>query len=323
MNNQPSNANKQSNFQSGFSHQSNVPITKVQLPTQIFQQTPVIHEEIRGEQVEEITPVKNIERLTTNVVQLTQPLYDTETLPVQYQERNLTSKILPDISTPVKSAPIQWDHSTVNYVDTANVVVEKAPVVMETEKRQIIEEIQPVIYKETIVPTVIRSTQPVYQKVIEGTRYSQEVLPPQQLSNSSYSGYGHHQQGGNLGNQQGGNLGNQQGGTLGNQQGGNQGFASGQQQQQGGFWGGQSSNQGLGNQQGGYQGAQRQGNQQGVYKAQRLDNQQGGQQQFQGQSGVQSGQQTGQQFGGQQKIIDEMTTHTTTSNAPYQSVQTL
>lgn len=48
---------------------------------------------------------------------------------------------------------------------------------MESEKKKIIEEIQPVIYREVIQPHIIRVTQPIYEKIIEADVYVTETLP--------------------------------------------------------------------------------------------------------------------------------------------------
>jgi len=79
--------------------------------------------------------------------------------------------------------------NTVRELPTQSTVVEKPAIVNETEKRQIIEEIQPVIYKETVVPTLIRETKPVYQKIVEGTTYTHQTLPPMPLSGSHYASF--------------------------------------------------------------------------------------------------------------------------------------
>jgi len=79
------------------------------------------------------------------------------------------------------------DQSSVNYLDTTSVVVEKPARFIEVERNQVIEEIQPVIYKETVVPTLIQETKPVYQKIVEGPTYIQETMPARNISGSGYS----------------------------------------------------------------------------------------------------------------------------------------
>jgi len=161
-------------------------VSVVPLPTQIVEMPAAVHEQIRAEQVEEIQPVVQVEKFKTEVIQMTQPLMDREIKAVNVQERTLATEVLPEVIQQSGQQRSLRDTSSVEYLQGANLVVEKPPVFMETDKVQIIEEIQPVIYKETIVPTVIRETKPVYQKIVEGPVYVHQTLPPQQLNTSGY-----------------------------------------------------------------------------------------------------------------------------------------
>jgi len=160
-------------------------VTKINLPVQRVEKPTAIHEEIRREQVEEIQPVVNIEKYKTEVIQKTQPLLDKEVKPVHVEQKYLPSETLPEVVMRGTDSRMDQDKSTVNYLETRSVTVEKPPIINETENRQIIEEVQPVIYKETVVPTLIRETKPVYQKVVEGTTYQSETLAPRQLNASN------------------------------------------------------------------------------------------------------------------------------------------
>jgi len=161
--------------------------TFVDLPHQFVERPAAVHEEIRREQVEEIQPVINVEKFKTEVIQKTQPLLDKEVRAVQVEERTLAREMLPEVIMRNTSVPMAREVSTVQYQNPSNIVIEKPAIVNETERRQIIEEIQPVIYKETVVPTLIRETKPVYQRVVEGTTYSHQTLPPMPLSQSHFN----------------------------------------------------------------------------------------------------------------------------------------
>jgi len=179
----------------GFTNQTNygystvnAPIVQeVLLPTQVIEKPIAIHEEIRNERVEEIQPVVNIEKLKTEVHQLTQPLFDREVRAVQMERGTLASQYLPEVNLPGMGAPLPKEVSTVHMQGTTSVMVEKPAIYYETDKKQIIEEIQPVIYKETVIPTVIQETKPIYQKIVEGAVYTQEVLPARGLNTTHYS----------------------------------------------------------------------------------------------------------------------------------------
>jgi len=166
--------------------QSTKVINQVLLPTQIIEKPTAIHEEIRREQVEEIQPIVNVEKLKTEVHQVTQPLLDKEIRPIMVTEKTLPGQYLPEVIQPTTSMRSSGEFNTISYRESSSVTVEKPPIFMETDKKQIIEEIQPVIYKETVVPSVIRETKPSYQKIVEGTTYIQETLPPRELHGTSY-----------------------------------------------------------------------------------------------------------------------------------------
>jgi len=156
--------------------------SSVNLPTQVVEKPVAVHEEIRREMVEEIQPVINVEKLKTEVHQVTQPLFDKEVRSVNIEQRTLATEILPEVMIEGRGVRAVEDHSTVRVLDTKSVVIEKSAQVIEIEKTQIIEEIQPVIYKETIVPTVIQETKPVFQRVVEGAVYVHETLAPQSVA---------------------------------------------------------------------------------------------------------------------------------------------
>jgi len=156
--------------------------TSVALPTQFVEKPVAIHEEIRKELVEEIQPVVNIEKLATEVHQVTQPLFDKEVRPVQIEQRMLDREVLSEVYVEGRGVRAVEDMSTTRYLNTHTVVIEKPTQFVEIEKTQVIEEIQPIIYKETIVPTVIQETKPMFQRVVEGAVYIQETLAPQSVS---------------------------------------------------------------------------------------------------------------------------------------------
>jgi len=157
-------------------------IERVLLPTQIVEKEVAVHEEIRKEIVEEIQPVVEVEKFKTEVHQVTQPLFDKEVMPVMIEKKILATEVLPQVDVAGRGIRMTEDMSTTRMLDTKAVIIEKPAQVIEIEKRQIIEEIQPVIYKETIVPEVIQETKPMYQKIVEGAVYSQTTLPAQEVA---------------------------------------------------------------------------------------------------------------------------------------------
>jgi len=152
------------------------------LPTEIIEKPVVIHENIRREQIEEIQPVVQVEREKTEIRQITQPLTDREVMPVLIEERTLPIEVLPTLTQPSMPAPQRLDVSTRSFDNTMRQVVEKTPIVQETEKWRIIEEVQPIIYRETIVPHVIRTTRPMREVIVEAPIFTEQVLQTRELS---------------------------------------------------------------------------------------------------------------------------------------------
>jgi len=176
-----------SNLGFGSVNASSAVVQEVLLPTQIIEKPVAIHEEIRNERVEEIQPVVNIEKLKTEIHQVTQPLFDKEIKPVHLERGILASQQLPEVNLPGSGLRSMNEVSSVHMQDTSTLTVEKPAIYMETDKKQIIEEIQPVLYKETVIPTVIQETKPIYQRVVEGAVYMQETLPARNLNTTNYS----------------------------------------------------------------------------------------------------------------------------------------
>jgi len=161
-------------------------LEQVMLPAQIIERPVAVHEEIRKEIVEEIQPVLNVEKLKTEIHQVTQPLFDKEVRAVNIEKKVLATEILPEVFIEGRGASLAADISTTKYLASEAVVVEKPAMFVEVEKTQVIEEIQPVLYKETIVPRVIQETKPVYQKIVEGPVYTQQTLAPRSLAETHY-----------------------------------------------------------------------------------------------------------------------------------------
>jgi len=175
---------------------------------------PVIHERIRREEVEEIQPVIHREREKTEIHKITQPIQTSSTLGIVTEEGTLPAQFVPEIRTPGMMAP-PTPIGTRQEVSGQRMRVEKPALVLETEKRNIIEEVQPVVYKETVEPHIIRLTQPIYERIVEGEVYFNDTLPATRDFSSSFQ----QQQQGQFGSQFGSQLGSGQfGGQLGQQQ---------------------------------------------------------------------------------------------------------
>jgi len=150
--------------------------TVTQLPTEHIERPAVIHERIRKEEVEEIQPVIHREHDRTEVHQVVQPMYEGQIDATNVLQKELAAEYRPVLTRGTYvSAPLE--KSTVEFEQAERLRVEKAPIIMETERKKIIEEVQPVVYKEIVQPTLIKETLPIYEKIVEAPVVVKEVRP--------------------------------------------------------------------------------------------------------------------------------------------------
>jgi len=69
------------------------------------------------------------------------------------------------------------DFSTREVTATMSQTVTNAPIIHETITHRVIEEVQPVIYKEIDRPVLIKETQPIYERIVEAPHVHHTVLP--------------------------------------------------------------------------------------------------------------------------------------------------
>lgn len=137
----------------------------------------VIHEKIKREEVEEIQPVIHRELDKTEIKLITQPLLEKEIKPVQFHESILPAEQRSPILPPSTEIPREQFQNMTEFEGVERKVVEKAPIIVETIKKHIIEEVQPIIYKEIHEPHVIKITKPIYERVVEAPVVFRELLP--------------------------------------------------------------------------------------------------------------------------------------------------
>jgi hypothetical protein len=136
---------------------------------------PVVREHIHQTELEEIQPVIHRERERTEVIQVAKPMVERDIRPTQIEE-----KILPaETRAPVVQGESeefrrrymersQMYKSSTEYAPVEREVIEKAPIIKEHITKKIIEEVQPVIYREVTAPHVIKEVRPIYEKIVEG-----------------------------------------------------------------------------------------------------------------------------------------------------------
>jgi len=176
-------------------------------PQVMFQErAPIIHEKIMREEVEEIQPIIHRDHERTEIHQVTQPIVEESVRAVEIVQKELPSQVRATvIAGPQYVASTEVVQNTVQYQQDHK-VVEKPPIYMESEHRTVIEEVQPVLYKEILQPSLVKETLPIYEKIIEPFVLYHETRPVQYLGATAtstatttatagmVSGHGHHHQ---------------------------------------------------------------------------------------------------------------------------------
>jgi hypothetical protein len=146
----------------------------------VIERVPVIHEQIREMEREVVQPVINREREQVEIHQITQPLHQREIRPTIVEQRTLQEEERPVIREQPRSvAPTQAPLQSSSVVaPVMREVFQQQPIVEEVVHRTIREEIQPVLYRETIVPRVIQEMKPIYEKIVEAPRIFKEERAP-------------------------------------------------------------------------------------------------------------------------------------------------
>jgi len=147
---------------------------------------PVIKEHIHPKEREEIQPIIHREREKTEYVEVTKPILERNVMPTQFEEKTLAAETRPTVyqgeseqfKQNYKLATERYK-SSVEVAPTEREVVEKTPIIKEHITKKVIEEIQPVIYREVTEPHIILETRPIYEKVVEGPTLVEkgEMLP--------------------------------------------------------------------------------------------------------------------------------------------------
>lgn len=148
---------------------------------QVVEKNVVVHEHIHPVEKEEIQPIIYREREQMDIKQITQQLHETQIQPTLIQQRELAPQYREAVVE--RSAPIQENVvlPTTTLDATVRSVQVNAPIVNETIKKTVIEEIQPVLERDVFQPVIVQQTQPIYEKVIEAPSVYREILPMREL----------------------------------------------------------------------------------------------------------------------------------------------
>jgi len=132
-----------------------------------IQKDVVVHERIHPVEKEEIQPIIYREREQLDVKQVTQMLHETQIQPTIVQQRELAAEVRAPIVE--RGAVIEENLHFATSTRDATLRTQQvhAPIVEETIKKTVIQEIQPVLERDVFVPTIVQNTQPIYEKIVE------------------------------------------------------------------------------------------------------------------------------------------------------------
>jgi len=153
-----------------------------------FLEKPVIvRETILPEERVTIQPVIHREREQTEFHEVVQPMKERDILPTRLVYATLPNQVTPTLVENDQQFQRSYQESTHRYIPSSEVLptqsqtVEKAPILEEFIHKKIIEEVQPVLYKETVQPTLIEEVQPIYERVVEAPVMSEEIRSVKEL----------------------------------------------------------------------------------------------------------------------------------------------
>jgi len=140
----------------------------------VIARAPVIDETIICEEKEVIQPVVHREIEKTEIRHVIQPVYQDETAPTKFIDRTLAPEFREQILAPpnvleqlqeASSGESAELISTTAATRVSTVVNE--PIIHETIKPHIIEEVRPVIHRTVHEPHIIRERKDIYEKIVE------------------------------------------------------------------------------------------------------------------------------------------------------------
>jgi len=133
----------------------------------------VIQEVHHPIQVEEIQPVVHRDRIRKEVHQVIQPYHEEVIKAPKIIEREALPEHRAAEYKPTDNYKHEFEEgfkgvaSIQEYEDTQNVVIYNEPIIEEVIKKEIINVIQPVIHREIVEPTIIKTKQPIYEELHE------------------------------------------------------------------------------------------------------------------------------------------------------------
>jgi hypothetical protein len=148
---------------------------------------PIFEEVVKPREVIEVQPVITRERDVTEVHEVVQPIQAREVLPPVIEEKELPLLERETLLESTEEFQRSYEETTEAFqssVEVENIQREriiKQPIVQEVLHKTIVEEIQPVIHKETVVPHIVREVLPIHEKIVEAPKLFREELEEKDL----------------------------------------------------------------------------------------------------------------------------------------------
>jgi len=133
----------------------------------------IIRENVLPTEKIEIQPVIHREREQLEVHEVYQPFHERDIAPTILKHETLPAQVRPEwresdlnFQEKYKAATTKYS-SEVHNQPIQREVINRAPIVEEHISKKIIEEVQPVLYRETVKPVFVEETQPIYERVVD------------------------------------------------------------------------------------------------------------------------------------------------------------
>jgi len=133
----------------------------------------IVRETILPQEKIEVQPIIHREREQLEVHEVLQPMRERDIAPTSMRSATLPAQVRAEVRESDANFQNQYRAATTRYssdIETMGVqreLVNKAPILEEHISKKILEEVQPILYRETVTPTLIEETQPVYEKIVE------------------------------------------------------------------------------------------------------------------------------------------------------------
>jgi hypothetical protein len=136
----------------------------------------------------EVQPVIQREREKLDVYEVVQPMREREVVATEVRTGILPAQtratLVEDQSAFMAQRSMPGEFSTREVAPTLHQTYQNAPIVHETIHHKVIEEVQPVIYKEIDRPILVKETLPIYEKVVEAPHVHHSSLPVRDFGTS-------------------------------------------------------------------------------------------------------------------------------------------